>query len=163
MATTAVEWFRASYEKTVPALAPCGGSGGEAPLVIQGGSPGTTRYRSPVFREHHPVGRGVFLARFAHRGRGAPCVGWHLNPETGCWLWVGAHDHYGYGRYFDPMTGRTQLAHRIIFGYAHPDIAFEHLTLDHLCVQRDCVNPDHLEPVTASENTRRMNERRHCQ
>lgn len=69
-------------------------------------------------------------------------------PNTGCWLWVGAHDNGGYGIF------RNQKAHRFSYTLHRGEIP-EGLVLDHLCRVRCCVNPNHLEAVTAKENIRR--------
>lgn len=66
-------------------------------------------------------------------------------PNTGCWLWLGMVDQYGYGRVWH--DGRLQAAHRVVYG-AVP----EGLVLDHKCRVRCCVNPSHLRAVTVSEN-----------
>jgi len=81
--------------------------------------------------------------RFGNRGR--------------CWLWTGACDPKGYGRFFyagswTDGTRRTILAHRFAYGPV-PD----GLELDHLCRRHACVRPSHLEPVKHLENVRRGN------
>lgn len=73
-------------------------------------------------------------------------------PNSGCWLWLGATGK-GYGRYSIP--GKTSvLAHRISFEAANGP-APTGLDLDHLCRQRSCCNPQHLEPVTRRTNLMR--------
>lgn len=68
-----------------------------------------------------------------------------------CWIWTGAVDTDGYGRYSkDP-------AHRLVYVSAVGPIP-DGLQIDHLCRVRPCVNPAHLEPVTAAENNRRRDE-----
>lgn len=71
----------------------------------------------------------------------------------GCWLWRGARDSGGYGKFRD---GHTVLvsAHRWAYEALVGPIPAG-LQLDHLCRVHLCVNPDHLEPVTPGENTRR--------
>lgn len=73
-------------------------------------------------------------------------------PNSGCWIWIGARDQDGYGR-TDRMPG-TRLAHRVIYQSLVGPIP-EGLTIDHLCRVRCCVNPGHLEPVAHGINTLR--------
>lgn len=78
--------------------------------------------------------------------------------ENGCWVWSGARDRHGYGKF----GHNSALAHRWSYeNFVGPIPAGLHL--DHLCRVRACVNPAHLEPVTNAENVRRRNEQRtHC-
>lgn len=78
-------------------------------------------------------------------------------PNSGCWLWIGAIGAGGYGKAHGPTHpgGKrvTLLAHRLIYEKYRGSIPG--LTLDHLCRVRSCVNPAHLEPVSGGENTLR--------
>lgn len=65
-----------------------------------------------------------------------------------CWVWTGARDKWGYGRY------SSGLVHRIAFFWFQGALD-PHLTIDHLCRNRLCVNPAHLEQVTKAENNLR--------
>lgn len=81
---------------------------------------------------------------------------------SGCWLWLGAPNAFGYGtfaRTLAPGVQKRVLAHRHAYELLVAPIP-EGLTLDHLCERTICVRPDHLEPVTNSENLRRRWERR---
>ena len=69
-----------------------------------------------------------------------------------CWLWCGAKNQNGYGRF--RLDGRTQVAHRVSWYWKHGDIAPD-LELDHLCGVRACVRPDHLEAVSHFTNLQR--------
>ena len=81
---------------------------------------------------------------------------------SGCWLWLGAPNRHGYGRFtrtLAPGVKRRVLAHRFAYELLIAPIP-EGLTLDHVCGRTICVRPDHLDPVTNAENVRRMHERR---
>ncbi len=73
-------------------------------------------------------------------------------PNSGCWLWTGAFDPNGYGRFH--FRGNGRLAHRVCYELMRGPISDE-LQLDHLCRTPACVNPEHLEPVTAMVNQHR--------
>lgn len=72
-------------------------------------------------------------------------------PNTGCWLWMGALT-FGYGRFW--VNGRNARAHRISYEAFVGPIP-DGLVIDHTCRQKSCVNPEHLEVVTHKENVRR--------
>ena len=73
-------------------------------------------------------------------------------PNSGCWLWLGAVTENGYGsiRFKKKITP----AHRVSYTLFKGEIpaGFE---LDHLCRVRCCINPDHLEPVLHKVNVHR--------
>ena len=72
-------------------------------------------------------------------------------PGDGCWLWAGATNRGGYGR-FD--AGQSSLAHCWAWIQEHGPVP-EGLELDHRCRTPACVRPSHLEPVTHRENVLR--------
>ena len=78
---------------------------------------------------------------------------WHdiePEPNSGCWLWIGAQRNNGYG-YLRLENGRTMAAHRISYMHWRESIPFG-LVLDHKCRVRSCVNPQHLRVVTRRQN-----------
>src|SRR5688572_23867635 len=79
----------------------------------------------------------------------------------GCWLWTGAKDPLGYGRFGTGKYAKSKLidkpfrlAHRFAYENMIGPIA-DGMVIDHLCKIPSCVNPAHLEPVTQKENVRR--------
>lgn len=76
-------------------------------------------------------------------------------PNSGCWLWVGVTNQYGYGRLSEGHSKKLS-AHRVAYELIKGPIP-DGMVLDHLCRVPCCVNPDHLEPVTHAENCRRGN------
>ena len=75
-----------------------------------------------------------------------------VNKTETCWLWTGAGDVLGYGRFY--LKGKLILAHRFSYELAK-GLVPEGLDLDHLCRNPSCVNPQHLEAVTHSINLKR--------
>ena len=69
-----------------------------------------------------------------------------------CWLWTGATDPNGYGRFF--LNRKMRHAHRVAFEWFKGPVPAG-LDLDHLCRRRNCVWPLHLEAVTRRENLMR--------
>ena len=89
-----------------------------------------------------------------------------INPDTGCWEWLGEVTLNGYGKWQRGPGHIQKVVHRIVFQHYKDREIVKGMQLDHLCRVRNCCNPDHLEEVTPSENTRRQDhaERRktHC-
>lgn len=81
----------------------------------------------------------------------------HVEPNTGCWLWLGQINPNGYGQTPGRRVDGRQpqyRAHRLSYeAYKGPIPAGLHI--DHLCRTPLCVNPEHLEAVTQAENNRR--------
>ncbi len=65
----------------------------------------------------------------------------------GCWLWNGAKDRHGYGKFLT----NSPLAHRIAYLLVKGEIP-NGLELLHGCDNPPCINPDHLSPGTHKEN-----------
>lgn len=76
-------------------------------------------------------------------------------PTTGCWLWLGSYDHYGYGAL--SYQRKTWKAHRLAY-LAWKGVPGQ--VIHHKCETPACVNPDHLESVTRAEHGRRHAETR---
>lgn len=72
---------------------------------------------------------------------------------SGCWIWLGAKYHNGYG-VFCISRGKSVRAHRMAFTELVGPIP-DGLQCDHLCRNRACLNPAHIEPVTHQENVLR--------
>lgn len=75
-------------------------------------------------------------------------------PNTGCHIWMGSVDQWGYGRVWkDKISGL--LIHRIAYECAFG--AFDSsLKVCHRCDMPSCVNPDHLFLGTQKDNLRDM-------
>lgn len=74
-------------------------------------------------------------------------------PNSGCWLWLGHLNPYGYGR-----LGRNRIerqAHRLSF-LAHIGPIPDELKVLHKCDIPSCVNPDHLFLGTDEDNMQDM-------
>jgi hypothetical protein len=83
---------------------------------------------------------------------------WAKVQKTGyCWIWKGARNKRGYGRYTFP-DGKTAYAHRIAFEeYFWPLSPGE--CVMHDCDNPSCVRPAHLTPGDRAENNADMGER----
>lgn len=73
--------------------------------------------------------------------------------EDGCWIWTGAIDATGYGRFLH--NGKVTLTHRLAYELLVGPIPVG-LEIDHLCRVRACLAPSHLEAVTHAVNVARV-------
>lgn len=80
-------------------------------------------------------------------------------PNSGCWLWMGAlcNPRYGYGHV--TLHGKNETAHRAVWMLSVGPIG-DGLEIDHACKNPCCVNIDHLELVTRAENLARRSKTR---
>jgi len=86
----------------------------------------------------------------------------HPEPNTGCWLWDGATNGYGYGRInlgkCGPGAGLIS-AHHFSWHLAGREMP-DGLNLLHKCDVPACVNPDHLYLGSIADNNRDCRQKR---
>lgn len=89
--------------------------------------------------------------------RGVPFDQRYKVATSGCWEWLGALNHAGYGVCY--QLGQN-LAHRVVYMKRVGSIP-KGLCLLHKCDNPKCVNPDHLVPGTHKQNMEDMSKAEH--
>jgi len=75
-------------------------------------------------------------------------------PNSGCLLWTGGVDRYGYG--IGTREGKNDKAHRLAWRSVNGNPPLGGI-ICHKCDVRSCVNPDHLFVGTHSDNAKDRN------
>ena len=74
-------------------------------------------------------------------------------PNSGCWLWLGAVSASGYGSF--SFEGRITLAHRASWAiFTGNDISDIRIKICHTCDNKLCINPEHLWEGSQKQNMR---------
>lgn len=75
-----------------------------------------------------------------------------------CWIWTGALDDKGHGRF--RIGKHVYLAHRVGWAIAHPGETVPELLAHDVCDLPLCQYPDHTEDSTVRGNTQSYEDRR---
>ena len=83
----------------------------------------------------------------------------HIDPGTGCWVWLGSRTSSGYGQIY--KDGRVTVVHRAAYEHWVGSVGED--TVHHKCANRLCFNPEHLQLATIRENIGEMHARKSYQ
>ena len=84
-------------------------------------------------------------------------------PNSGCWIWLGALRYDGYGfAYPYGRIGKAHPAHRLIYEF-HKGPIPDGMCALHRCDNRCCCNPDHIFLGTQKENMEDKVRKGRCQ
>lgn len=76
----------------------------------------------------------------------------HAEPNTGCFMWMGAQQRGQYGSVRDRRTGKARGAHQLMYEIRHGLIPPGMLVM-HKCDNPPCINPAHLTTGTHKDNS----------
>jgi len=83
---------------------------------------------------------------------------WMPEPNSGCWLWIGAYSSFGYGQLWGGKSFGVPgniAAHQASWIFNRGPIP-DGMVIMHKCDNPSCVNPDHLRVGTFKDNTADM-------
>ena len=75
-------------------------------------------------------------------------------PFSGCWVFTGAINHFGYGIVGLQNSKKIDRTHRVAYRHFKGEIPTG-LVIDHICRNPACVNPRHLQAISQSDNIKR--------
>ena len=80
--------------------------------------------------------------------------------ESGCWLWIGYKNRFGYGQVCRMIDGKAKLltVHRLFYRQYKGEIP-DGLQVRHTCDMRNCCNPEHMLLGTQADNMADMKAR----